>query len=57
MVQSLDDESWTEVDEKVWEETMQELERGWTSESQPQPFEFVAKRFGLVQKNNCAYDR
>ena len=51
VVQSLDGEPWTEVDEKVWEETMQEKDRGWISEPEPQPFEFVAKRFGLVQKN------
>ena len=51
VVKSLEGEPWTEVDEKVWEETMQELERGWISEPKSQPFEFVAKRFGLVQKN------
>ena len=51
VVKSLDGEPWTDVDEKVWEETMQEMERGWISESKPQPFEFVAKRFGLVEKN------
>ena len=51
VVQSLDDESWTEVDEKVLEETVQELDRGWISEWQPQPGEFVAKRFGLAQKD------
>ena len=51
VVKSLDGEPWTDVDVKVWEETMLELERGWISEPIPQSFEFVAKRFGLVQKN------
>ena len=38
VVKSLEGEPWTDVDEKVWEETMQEMERGWISEPKPQPF-------------------
>ena len=50
VVKSLEGESWTEVDDKVWSETMHELGKGWIARPTHQPFEFIAKRFGLTQK-------
>ena len=50
VVKSLEGEPWTEVDDRVWSETLHEVDKGWIAKPTPQPFEFVAKRFGLVQK-------
>ena len=41
---------WTEVDGKVWSDTQDELDKGWLALPADVPFFFVAKRFGLVQK-------
>ena len=51
VLKSLANESWTDVDQKVWEETLQEVDRRWIREAPNLDFEFVAKRFGLVQKS------
>ena len=51
VLKSLANESWTDVDQKVWEETLQEVDRGWIREAPNLDFEFVAKRFGLAQKS------
>ena len=41
---------WTEVDDKVWSDTQDELDKGWLALPFDVSFSFVAKRFGLVQK-------
>ena len=48
---SLSKGDWTEVDSKVWADTKDELDKGWLSQAFDVPFSFVAKRFGLVQKD------
>ena len=48
---SLGKGEWTEVDSKVWSDTQDELAKGWLAPSSDVPFFFVAKRFGLVQKD------
>ena len=47
---SLAKSDWTEVDGKVWSDTQDELAKGWLALPADVPFFFVAKRFGLVQK-------
>ena len=41
---------WTEVDDKVWSDTQDELDKGWLALPFNVSFSFIAKRFGLVQK-------
>lgn len=48
---SLKKDKWTDVDDKVWEETQAELSRSWISQAESRPPKFIAKRFGLLQKN------
>ena len=50
VVGSLSKGDWTDVDSKVWADTQDELDRGWLGPTFDVPFSFVAKRFGLVQK-------
>lgn len=51
VVGSLKKDEWTEVDDKVWEETQAELSRAWIATDESGPPKFVAKRFGLSQRN------
>ena len=48
---SLSKGEWTEVDDKVWADTQEELGKAWLAQTFDVPFCFVAKRFGLVQKD------
>ena len=51
VVGSLNKDQWTDVDDKVWEETQTESNREWISPTESTQPKFLAKRFGLVQKN------
>ena len=51
VVGSLNKDQWTDVDDKVWEETQTESNREWISPTESTQPKFLAKRFGFVQKN------
>ena len=51
VVESLNKNQWADEGDEVWEETQTESSRSWTSPAETRQPKFLAKRFGLVQKN------